>query len=174
MNTRYLFGIIAAIVVLVIIFFVYNHYSNNEVADQSDITNTEQTENIDSNENMNTEPVNTNTAPTPADTPNPATGEPMAPQDPDIAVFEIVYNGTTFAPANLTIKNGDVVIFKNESNASFWPASGPHPQHTDYPEFDPKKAIAAGQDWQFKFTKSGTWSFHNHLNSSASGRIVVQ
>lgn len=176
MNTRYLFGVIAAIVVLVIVFFAYNQSSHNDSMEQDEPAVTEQTEQSDDAsaqpaENQEAEAV----MPTDfVDQVNSDTGEPVMPHDPDIAVFEISYDGTNFSPSNLTIKNGDIVIFKNESSASFWPASGPHPQHTNYPEFDPKKPILAGQDWEFQFTKSGTWPFHNHLNDSVTGTITVE
>lgn len=174
MNQKHIFAAIAVVVVLIAGFLLFNQADDsNELASNTNTSNT-----ADSTENVNT--ANTNTVdnsnvnvPTNTTTP-PATGEPTVPQDPDIAVFEIVYNGTSFSPSQLTIKNGDVVIFKNESNKSFWPASGPHPEHTNYPEFDPKKAIAAGQDWQFKFTKAGSWPFHDHLNASVFGKITVQ
>lgn len=91
----------------------------------------------------------------------------------DVQVFDIAYDGTTFSPSILSIKNGDVVIFKNKSKVEFRPASNPHPTHTDYPEFDAKQPIAAGKSYQFKFTKNGTWKFHDHLNSSVQGAITV-
>ena len=95
-------------------------------------------------------------------------------QSPDVAVQEISFSGTAFSPSKLTIKNGDIIIFKNNSDKNFWPASGPHPQHTNYPEFDPKKGIAAGGKFEFKFTKAGTWGFHDHLTPSAFGSITVE
>lgn len=91
----------------------------------------------------------------------------------DVSVQQVVYNGTSFTPSSLTVKSGDIVVFKNQSSSSFWPASGPHPEHTDYPEFDPKKPIPAGQSFQFKFTKVGTWKYHDHMNSAARGTITV-
>ena len=93
---------------------------------------------------------------------------------PDIQVEEITYDGKSYQPAHLSIKAGDIVIFRNKSAVSFWPASSPHPQHSDYPELDPKKPIPAGQTFEFKFTKVGTWKFHDHLNPSAWGSVVVE
>jgi hypothetical protein len=92
---------------------------------------------------------------------------------PDISVLEVVYDGNSYIPSSLNIKKGDYVIFKNKSEGKFWPASAPHPSHTDYPAFDPKKAIDAGGKWQFEFTQVGSWKFHDHLNPSAGGVINV-
>lgn len=92
---------------------------------------------------------------------------------PDILVVEVSYDGKAYSPSSVSIKTGDVVIFKNNSAVDFWPASAPHPAHTDYPEFDAKKAIAPGGKFQFSFTKVGTWKFHDHLNPSAYGSVTV-
>lgn len=91
----------------------------------------------------------------------------------DTQVFEIVYDGNAYTPNTLSIKAGDIVLFKNKSKNTFWPASNPHPLHTDYPEFDPKKPIAAGQTYEFKFLRVGTWKFHDHLSPTARGVITV-
>lgn len=94
-------------------------------------------------------------------------------QGNDVMVYEITYDGSKYSPASLQIKNGDIVRFKNSSSDSFWPASAPHPQHTDYPEFDAKAAVGPGQTFDFKFTKVGTWKFHDHLKPTAFGSITV-
>lgn len=176
MNNRNIFTAVAALIVLAIGIFIYSQGQNeSEVADQTNNSNTEAViENVEMNNDEMPQNTNTDAMTPPTEAANPSTGEPTAPQNVDVAVFEVVYNGTNYSPAQLTIKNGDVVIFKNESDKSFWPASAPHPQHTDYPEFDPKKALGAGQEWQFKFTKTGAWGFHDHINPSAFGRITVQ
>ncbi len=93
---------------------------------------------------------------------------------PDVAVFEVSYDGTSFTPKTITIKQGDIVVFKNNSNKDFWPASNNHPSHTLYPEFDPKKSIAPGGKFEFKFLKTGTWGFHDHKNDDATGTIIVK
>ncbi len=92
----------------------------------------------------------------------------------DLQVFEITYNGKQYTPKSLSVKSGDVVIFKNASTVPFWPASGSHPAHTAYPEFDPKKPVPAGGTFEFKFIRTGTWSFHDHLNPSTGGSVVVE
>ncbi len=94
-------------------------------------------------------------------------------QGNDAAVQEIIYDGSKFSPSSMTVKKGDIVIFKNNSDGGFWPASGPHPSHTNYPEFDAKSSVGAGKTFQFKFNKVGNWPFHDHLNPSATGSIKV-
>lgn len=97
-------------------------------------------------------------------------GDSMA---PDILVVQVDFDGQSFNPKSVNIKVGDIVIFKNNSSQDFWPASNPHPIHTDYPEFDAKQAIAPGGKYQFKFEKAGNWGYHDHLNPSMNGTINV-
>lgn len=123
----------------------------------------------DANANAN---ANANSAVPAANTQGQFSGEEDI-QSGDTAVHEITYDGSKFSPASLTVKKGDIVVFKNAGTKGFWPASGPHPQHTNYPEFDAKASVAPGQSFQFKFVKPGNWPFHDHLNSSAFGTIKV-
>ena len=171
MNTKVIYGIIAVVIVLIIAFFVFNKPDATQTESETSNTNSEDT--LD-NEDTTVDTTPEATTNPPATQPDPPTGEPVVPDGNDVAVFEIAYDGKAFSPSQLTIKNGDVVIFMNNSDKSFWPASGPHPVHTNYPEFDAKKAIAPGQKFQFKFTKTGEWPFHDHLNSSVFGKIIVQ
>lgn len=99
--------------------------------------------------------------------------EPMSPPSA-AANLEVVYTASGFSPKTLTIKTGDTVVFKNNSGEDFWPASGPHPTHTNYPEFDAKKAISSGGSYSFTFTRTGSWKYHNHLNPGSTGTITVQ
>lgn len=80
---------------------------------------------------------------------------------------------TGFDPGQVTIKKGTKVTFVNQDTKSRWPASAPHPTHTDYPEFDPKVAISAGSSWSFVFDKTGTWKFHDHLSPTMFGSVTV-
>ncbi len=167
MNNKVLFSIIAIVAILIVGAVVL--MQNKETSEQAS-NDTAKTESTESMTNDTATNVNEST-----DTSVDGTfsGETDV-TDNGVAMHEITFNGTAFSPNNLTIKNGDVVRFKNNSDGDFWPASGPHPQHTNYPEFDPKKAIAAGASWEFKFTQTGTWGFHDHLHPTAFGKIIVE
>lgn len=90
-----------------------------------------------------------------------------------VQTFTITYKDTGFQPSFLAIHVGDTIKFRNESTHGMWVASNPHPTHGDYPEFDQDKSVGAGSQYTFKFTKVGTWGFHNHDNSSHQGVITV-
>ena len=86
---------------------------------------------------------------------------------------EIVLKDDGFFPKNLVIHEGETVLFTTTRNEAFWPASNVHPTHTNYPDFDPKKPIAAGDTWSYTFTKAGTYGFHDHIASNFEGEITV-
>lgn len=85
----------------------------------------------------------------------------------------IVRTNKGYEPHEFTIKKGDIVLWINESDNYHWPASDIHPTHGVYPEFDPLKPIAPGDDWKFKFDKVGEWNFHDHLRANIIGTITV-
>ncbi len=86
---------------------------------------------------------------------------------------EIVLTENGFEPASITIKQFDIVRFRTGTDKNFWPASDLHPLHDIYPEFDPKMPIKPDESWSFRFTRVGTWKFHDHLFSAHRGVIVV-
>jgi plastocyanin len=94
----------------------------------------------------------------------------------------VTYTASGFSPNTLIIKKGSVVTFKNASADSIRVASDPHPIHDAYPTrggcisstFDSCDNIPPGQSWSFQFDIVGTWGYHNHLNSTDTGTIVVQ
>lgn len=86
----------------------------------------------------------------------------------------VTYTDSGFSPKSVTIDAGDTIRFMNESSGTFWPAAKPHPFHTSVPGFDAKRAISAGSSYEFTFTKTGTFGYHNHPYSSISGTVIVR
>lgn len=84
------------------------------------------------------------------------------------------YTDAGFNPSLIEIKKGDTVQFVNKSSGGMWVASGPHPTHIIYPEFDAKKSVPNGGIYEFTFTKIGQWSYHNHSKASAFGTVIVK
>lgn len=89
----------------------------------------------------------------------------------DDLIIRMTKNG--FEPKELTVTEGDEVLFINNDDTDHWPASNFHPTHTLYPEFDPLKGIHPGGSWKFKFEKVGTWRMHDHLSPHITGTIIV-
>ncbi len=124
--------------------------------------------NSDTNNDPYQTPDNSNTQTPPADETPTGTTTP-----PATKTVTINMTASGFSPANVTIKKGDSVVFKNTDSNPHWPASAPHPTHTALPGFDALKGIAAGASYSYTFTKVGAWGYHDHLNSSLFGKVTV-
>ncbi len=96
------------------------------------------------------------------------------PSTQNLKTYKVVLGENGFEPQNITIKKGDVIEFSTSGDKHFWPASDIHPTHGIYPEFDPQDAIQPGKTWSYKFEKTGTWRFHDHLAPYHTGRITVE
>lgn len=92
---------------------------------------------------------------------------------------------TGFEPAVVTVAPGESVSFRIE-RAESWVASDVHPTHTSYPGsdirrcgtdttqmFDACRPYTRGEEYVFRFEKSGEWRYHDHLHPEFSGTIIV-
>lgn len=121
----------------------------------------------------------------PAATPTPAfsllltpsgapTGAGLPATSPVAAATTVAIDDNGFAPATATVKAGTAVTFTNHGQAPHWPASDPHPTHTNLAGFDSKRGLATGESYAYTFTTPGTWGFHDHLNPTVKGTVIVQ
>ena len=91
--------------------------------------------------------------------------------NPETIEVSITANG--FEPSSISLNKGDTIKFTNNDSQSHWPASNPHPVHTDLPGFDARQGLSQGETYSFTFTKIGIFGFHDHLNPSITGSINV-
>ena len=92
------------------------------------------------------------------------------PQQKNITVAR---TASGFEPERVLIHKGTTVTFINNTDAQFWPASDSHPSHGMYPAFDPKHPLAPNESWSFTFDTPGVWTFHDHLDSRITGKVLV-
>lgn len=92
---------------------------------------------------------------------------------PKTASFEVVLTEKGFEPALITVPVGSKVVFRTNTDRTFWPASDPHPLHDVYPDFDPQKPIQPGETWTFKPKKAGEWDYHDHLFFTHRGKLLA-
>lgn len=93
---------------------------------------------------------------------------------PQLPTVQVSYTDQGFMPSSLEVRQGQTVKFMNVSTRGMWVASLPHPSHTLYPTFDQKIEGTRGEFYEFTFTKSGTWKYHNHVDPSKTGIIIVK
>jgi plastocyanin len=100
----------------------------------------------------------------------------------------VTYSDSGYSPATATVKKDDTVVFDNESSKMMWTASAVHPTHKAYPGsdiakcgtaaqsdiFDACRGYGSGESWEFQFNESGTWKYHNHLQPSHAGTVIVE
>lgn len=98
-----------------------------------------------------------------------AVGDAM--MEKDAAV--ITYSDSGFSPATMNAKVGQKVVIKNNSSSIVQVNSAPHPTHTLYPELN-IGMIAASASGSTTFSKPGAYKYHNHLDASQNGTIVVE
>ena len=114
--------------------------------------------------------------------------QPSIEQAPTTNENIITYTDSGYSPKELTIKVGETVTWKNESSGGMWTASAMHPAHIKYSNtsldehcpdtantsFDECKSAQPGESWSFKFDKTGSWGYHNHVKASDFGKIIVE
>ena len=97
-------------------------------------------------------------------------------------------NSNGFNPQTVTINKGDKVTWVNLDTNPHWPASAFHPTHTAYPGsgiqkcgtseqsniFDACKGLGPEETYSFTFNEVGEWNYHDHLNPSLFGKVIVQ
>mgnify|MGYP001558906474 CR=1 FL=1 len=96
----------------------------------------------------------------------------------------VMYTKDGFSPDTLEIQKGEAVLFTNKSGTPLWTASAMHPTHALYLVKSPQDCLGSSFDacaptandasWSFTFTEVGSWGYHNHLQASHRGMVVVK
>ena len=112
-------------------------------------------------------------------------------EEPEAAVMDlqvVEVNADGFNPSSVTITAGETVTWVNRHSVHSWPASAMHPTHRMYPGsdinkcqstersliFDACQRLEQGESYSFMFYEKGTWRYHDHLNPTHSGTVVVE
>lgn len=96
---------------------------------------------------------------------------PVAKANNNTVVITLTEDG--FKPKKVQIEKGQTVKFRTNVEQDFWPASDSHPTHNLNPLFDSEEPIPPSKSWSFTFDTPGSWTFHDHLRSQFTGKIVV-
>ncbi len=86
----------------------------------------------------------------------------------------VVYTDEGFAPRSTEVSKGDTVRFTNKSSRPMWIASDTHPAHNILPTFDQFGTSAFGEGYQYTFNQVGEWKYHDHVNASEKGVVIVR
>lgn len=99
-----------------------------------------------------------------------ATPTPEATQANE-TIVEVTDEG--FLPASLTIKKGTKIVWINRTDNPVTVNSDPHPIHTLYSKLNLGSFITS-KTVQLIFDEPGTYKYHNHLEASMTGTIIVE
>ncbi len=122
-----------------------------------------------SNPNTNTS-VNVNTNTNSAANSNTNTNTNSAP-------VAISITSAGFSPRTLTVNAGTTVTWTNNDTVTHYIAPDDHPSHFKYAgvwDDDSTGQISRGQTYSNPFLLEGTYTYHDHLNPSTTGTIIVQ
>ena len=92
---------------------------------------------------------------------------------PENQTVTVTFTNGGASPNMVNIRIGNTVKFVNNDDTPRWPASGVHPTHQICPGFDALHGLAKGESYSFAFKVAKTCPFHDHLNPSLHGQIVV-
>lgn len=110
---------------------------------------------------------------TPVASPTPKPTISITPSVSPTPSATVILTSSGPSPKTATIKAGNSVKFVNNSGATIEIASDPHPTHTNLSALN-LGVVAPGKSVTVTLTKTGTWGYHNHLQPSVKGTIVVQ
>ncbi|MBI2596335.1 cupredoxin domain-containing protein [Candidatus Daviesbacteria bacterium] len=79
-----------------------------------------------------------------------------------------------FSSKEVRIKAGGTVTWVNNDPDSHQVNSDPHPTHTAYPPLNTISLLKLGEKKSLMFPDQGTYKYHDHLNPSLSGSVVVE
>lgn len=84
----------------------------------------------------------------------------------------ITFKDGGFEPETITVKKGTAITVKNESSRDVKFSSADHPTHRLNSEMN-LDTLSPGESTSYTATKVGTWGYHDHLDSSKTGVVIV-
>lgn len=85
----------------------------------------------------------------------------------------VILTSTGFEPKTITVKVGEEVVWKNQSGETATVDSAVHPTHRVYPRLNLGN-FEDGEEHRLVFDKAGRYNYHDHLNPSRFGTVVVE
>lgn len=88
-------------------------------------------------------------------------------------VASVDFKNNAFQPATLVVKQGTTVTWTNEDDDILHQvAANPYPSHSDLPDLLSGK-LDEEETYSYTFNKTGTFKYHDDLNPTINGTIIV-
>ena len=101
----------------------------------------------------------------------------QAQASPQQSAATVTFSDSGVDQTTVTVKSGQAITWTNSGSKTIQVASANHPTHTLNPELSNGQFVldlAPGASSTVTLNKIGTWGFHNHLNPSVTGKVVVE
>ncbi|MFH1235309.1 MAG: plastocyanin/azurin family copper-binding protein [Parcubacteria group bacterium] len=175
--------IVGVIVLAGIAWFVFSGTDDTNTNTTSGNTTTNTSINRNVNSNINAAGLNLNVTNdsesnvNAASNANAGTTNTASPNTNTTSNQSVIVTASGFSPQTVTISVGQSVTWMNSDNRPHYVAPDEHPSHTAYPgiwEDDGSGNISSEELYAVRFNTAGTYTYHDHLNSSLTGTVVVQ
>ncbi len=87
---------------------------------------------------------------------------------------QVIYADGCFLPNPLKIKAGESVIFTDKDEKEMWIESDKKGDDLILRNFTSGQSWSVGQSYSYKFSKTGSYGYHNKKKPQDVGRIIVQ
>lgn len=89
-------------------------------------------------------------------------------------IYTVFYNTGVFSPTNIRIHVGDSVKFQNDSQDYIRVTTDISNNIPDLAGFDSVSTVPPKSVFAFTFTEAGSFGYHNELNKSERGMVIVR
>ena len=89
---------------------------------------------------------------------------------PASAPVEVVLKGFKFNPAEVTVKQGTTVTWRNDDSVAHTVSNGPRSSPSGFDSGE----IAPGGTFSFTYTEVGRFEYHCKLHSNMDGVVIVE
>lgn len=93
-------------------------------------------------------------------------------REDDVAMV-ITYTGTGFEPNNASVEANNEIRIRNRSSRMLKFVSDPYLDQSDNPEFNVGE-LKPGESRKFYVSQMGRWGYHNALDPSETGLLIVR
>lgn len=108
---------------------------------------------------------------------NSSVSQSSSSQSAQAGAATITATGSGFEPSAVTVKSGQAITWVNKSAQTVQIGSDNHPTHTLDPDLTGGKYVielAPGESKTVPVNVKGTHGYHNHLQPSQKGTVVVE